>query len=72
MHLNKIKREDHLFAAFSYFDKDSSGYITLDELQQGCHEFGIEDFQLEEMIQEVDQDNVTFSLAKFLNLYVVY
>ena len=72
LHLNKIKREDHLFASFSYFDKDSSGYITLDELQEACHEVGIEYFQLEEMIQEVDQDNVTFSLAKFLNLYVVY
>jgi len=57
LHLNKVEREDHLFAAFSYFDKDSSGYITLDELQQSCHEFGIEDFQLEEMIREVDQDN---------------
>ncbi|PKI76590.1 hypothetical protein CRG98_003049 [Punica granatum] len=57
LHLNKIEREDHLFAAFSYFDKDGSGYITPDELQQACEEFGIEDARLEEMIQEVDQDN---------------
>ncbi|KAL5999384.1 Mitogen-activated protein kinase cpk1 [Asimina triloba] len=57
LHFNKIEREDHLFAAFSYFDKDGSGYITPDELQQACEEFGIEDAQLEEMIQEVDQDN---------------
>ncbi|GAB2280866.1 Calcium-dependent protein kinase 20 [Dionaea muscipula] len=28
IHLNKIQRADHLFAAFSYFDKDGSGYIT--------------------------------------------
>ncbi|KAF5473969.1 hypothetical protein F2P56_005915 [Juglans regia] len=56
LHLNKIER-DHLFAAFSYFDKDSSGYITQDELQQACEEFGIEDSHLEEMIREVDQDN---------------
>ncbi|OMO51931.1 hypothetical protein CCACVL1_29488 [Corchorus capsularis] len=34
LHLNKIQKEDHLFAAFSYFDKDGSGYITPDELQQ--------------------------------------
>lgn len=59
MHLNKIEREDHLFAAFSYFDKDGSGYITPDELQQACEEFGIEDVRLEEMIREVDQDNVS-------------
>ncbi|KAK6944143.1 Protein kinase domain [Dillenia turbinata] len=57
LHLNKIEREDHLFAAFSYFDRDGSGYITRDELQQACEEFGIEEFHLEEMIREVDQDN---------------
>lgn len=58
LHMNKIEKEDHLFAAFSYFDKDGSGYITQDELQQACEEFGIEDVRLEEMIREVDQDNV--------------
>ncbi|CAL1370727.1 unnamed protein product [Linum trigynum] len=57
LHLNKVEREDHLFAAFSYFDKDGSGYITIDELQQACNEFGMEDVCLEEMIREVDQDN---------------
>ena len=59
LHLNKIEREDHLVAAFSYFDKDGSGYITPDELQQACQEFGIEDFHLEEIIREADQDNVS-------------
>jgi calcium-dependent protein kinase len=59
LHMNKIEREDHLFAAFNYFDKDGSGYITPDELQKACEEFGIEDVRLEEMIQEVDQDNVS-------------
>ncbi|KAL6851928.1 hypothetical protein ACP4OV_020113 [Aristida adscensionis] len=57
LHLNKVEREDHLFAAFQYFDKDGSGYIKSDELQQACNEFGIEDVQLEDMIGEVDQDN---------------
>jgi len=60
LHLNKIEREDNLFAAFSYFDKDGSGYITQDELQQACEEFGIGNVRLEEMIQEADQDNVSF------------
>lgn len=58
LHLNKVEREDHLYAAFQYFDKDGSGYITADELQQACDEFGIEDVRLEDMIGEVDQDNV--------------
>ncbi|KAM7265576.1 hypothetical protein ACFE04_003259 [Oxalis oulophora] len=57
LHVNKVQREDHLFAAFSYFDKDGSGYITQDELQQACEEFGIEDCKLEDMISEIDQDN---------------
>nr|XP_023917906.1 calcium-dependent protein kinase 10-like isoform X2 [Quercus suber] len=57
LHLNKIEREDHLFAAFSYFDKDGSGFVTADEIQKACEEFGIEDVRLEDFIQEVDQDN---------------
>lgn len=59
LHMNKIEREDHLFAAFQYFDKDGSGYITADELQLACEEFGLGDVQLEEMIREVDEDNVS-------------
>ena len=58
LHLKKVQREDHLFAAFSYFDKDGSGYITADELQQACEQFGLKDVQLEDIMREVDQDNV--------------
>lgn len=58
LHLNKIQREDHLFAAFNYFDKDGSGYITPDELQAACEQFGLQDVHLEDIIREVDQDNV--------------
>uniref|UniRef100_A0A7N1A5P9 non-specific serine/threonine protein kinase n=1 Tax=Kalanchoe fedtschenkoi TaxID=63787 RepID=A0A7N1A5P9_KALFE len=57
LHLNKVHQEDHLFAAFSYFDKDGSGYITHDELQRACETFGLRDVDLEETIREVDQDN---------------
>ncbi|KAM6571440.1 hypothetical protein CsatA_015520 [Cannabis sativa] len=56
-HFNKIDKEDHLLAAFSYFDREGSGYITQDALRRAFEEFGIEDFHLEEMIQEIDQDN---------------
>lgn len=59
LHLNQVQREDHLYAAFSYFDKDGSGYITPDELQQACEQFGLEDVHLEDIIREVDQDNVS-------------
>ena len=46
-----MEREEHIFYSFSYFDKDGSGKITLDELQQACQEFGIGDDELEEMIK---------------------
>ncbi|KAG5043980.1 hypothetical protein AAZX31_03G184200 [Glycine max] len=57
LHLNKVDREDHLVAAFSFFDRSGSGYITQDELQEACEEFGIENVCLEEMIQEADRNN---------------
>ncbi|XP_038977925.1 calcium-dependent protein kinase 26 isoform X1 [Phoenix dactylifera] len=56
VHLNKLEREEHLVAAFSYFDKDGSGYITVDELQQACREHNMTDCFLEDIIKEVDQD----------------
>ncbi|CAN1305031.1 Calcium-dependent protein kinase 4 [Linum perenne] len=57
IHLNKLEREEHLVAAFRYFDKDGSGYITVDELQQACAEQNMTDVFLEDIIREVDQDN---------------
>ncbi|KAK2982067.1 hypothetical protein RJ640_003192 [Escallonia rubra] len=57
LHINKVQREDHMYAAFSYFDKDGSGHITADELQQACEQFGLGDVHIEEIIREVDQDN---------------
>ncbi|CAN1156548.1 Calcium-dependent protein kinase 4 [Linum perenne] len=57
IHLNKLEREDHLVAAFRYFDKDGSGYITVDELQQACAEHNMTDVYIEDIISEVDQDN---------------
>lgn len=59
MSLNKIEREKHLMAAFTYFDKDGSGFITVDKLQKACMERNMEDTFLEEMILEVDQNNVS-------------
>ncbi|CAN6859134.1 unnamed protein product [Brassica oleracea] len=44
-------------AAFTFFDKDASGCITFDELQQAWKQFGIKDSHLEEMIKDIDDDN---------------
>jgi calcium-dependent protein kinase len=57
LHLNKIEREENLFAAFSWLDKDQSGYLTVDELQQACSQYNMGDTSIEELIREVDQDN---------------
>ena len=62
LHMNKMEREENLVVAFSYFDKDGSGYITIDELQQACTEFGLCDTPLDDMIKEIDLDNVRRSL----------
>lgn len=81
LHLNKAQKEDHMYAAFSYFDKDGSGYITKDELQQACDQFGLGDVQLDEIISEVDKDNVCSvqivvilptSSFENLTIYIVY
>lgn len=53
-----------MFAAFTYFDKDGSGYITSDELQHACEQFGLGGDQLEGIMHEVDKDNVLI-LFKF-------
>jgi calcium-dependent protein kinase len=57
LHLNKLDREEHLVAAFSYFDKDGSGYITIDELQEACREQNMPDAFLDDTIKEVDKNN---------------
>ncbi|KAJ6863819.1 hypothetical protein NC651_034581 [Populus alba x Populus x berolinensis] len=51
------KGRSFICSLLNIFDKDSSGYITIDELQQACNEFGMEDVHWKEMIREVDQDN---------------
>ncbi|KAL5061412.1 hypothetical protein RYX36_023149 [Vicia faba] len=58
-HLNKLEREEILVAAFRYFDKDGSGYIIVDELQQACAEHNMTDVFLDDIIKEVDQENVS-------------
>lgn len=66
LHMNKMEKEENLIAAFSFFDKDGSGYLTIDELQQACRDFGLADINLDEMIKEIDQDNVSHSGSLWL------
>lgn len=58
MHMNRMDREEHLYTAFQYFDKDNSGFITTEELEQALREFGMHDGRdIKEIIAEVDSDN---------------
>ncbi|CAH2072940.1 unnamed protein product [Thlaspi arvense] len=58
MHINRLDREEHLYSAFQHFDKDNSGYITMEELEQALREFGMNDGRdIKEIISEVDGDN---------------
>lgn len=58
MHRHKLERDEHLFKAFLYFDKDRSGFITRDELELAMKEYGMgDDASIKEVIAEVDTDN---------------
>ncbi|KAG2678065.1 hypothetical protein I3843_12G128900 [Carya illinoinensis] len=58
MHRHKLERDEHLFKAFRYFDKDNSGFITRDELEIAMKEYGMgDDTTIKEIISEVDTDN---------------
>ncbi|KAJ8423368.1 hypothetical protein Cgig2_026786 [Carnegiea gigantea] len=58
MHRYKLDREEHIYKAFQYFDKDNSGYITTDELEAAMKEYGIADEDcIKEILLEVDTDN---------------
>ena len=80
VHLNKLEREENLVSAFCFFDKDGSGYITIDELQQACKDFGLSEVHLDDMIKEIDQDNVSknsyvdciYYYYYYYNIKVVY
>lgn len=57
MHMNRMEREDHLYKAFEYFDKDKSGYITMEELEHALKEYNMDDEKtIKEIIAEVDTD----------------
>lgn len=58
MHRHKLERDEHLCKAFQHFDKDSSGFITVDELETAMKEYGMgDDATIKEILSEVDTDN---------------
>ncbi|KAH7445604.1 hypothetical protein KP509_01G017600 [Ceratopteris richardii] len=58
VHMNKMEREDKLFTAFQYFDKDNSGYITVQELEEALNKHNMGDPEtIKDIIAEVDTDH---------------
>ncbi|XP_077220002.1 calcium-dependent protein kinase 29 [Tasmannia lanceolata] len=58
MHRHRLEKEENLFKAFQFFDKDGSGFITRDELRQAMTEYGMgDDATINEVINDVDTDN---------------
>ncbi|KAM7506255.1 hypothetical protein LguiB_005159 [Lonicera macranthoides] len=58
MHRHKLETDEHLLKAFRFFDKDDSGFITMDELESAMKEYGMGDeATIKEIISEVDTDN---------------
>uniref|UniRef100_A0A0E0L6A4 non-specific serine/threonine protein kinase n=1 Tax=Oryza punctata TaxID=4537 RepID=A0A0E0L6A4_ORYPU len=65
MHMNRLEKEDHIYKAFEYFDKDHSGFITVDELEEALMKYDMGDeATIKEIIAEVDTDHSTFRIWK--------
>uniref|UniRef100_A0A5B7ASQ0 non-specific serine/threonine protein kinase n=1 Tax=Davidia involucrata TaxID=16924 RepID=A0A5B7ASQ0_DAVIN len=58
IHLQRIENDEHFHRAFTFFDKDGSGFIELDELREAlADESGETDADvLNEIMREVDTD----------------
>jgi len=57
LHMNKLEREENLVSAFSFFDKDGSGFVTTDELSQACRGLGVDVVHLNDTVKDIDQNN---------------
>ncbi|CAO2836281.1 unnamed protein product [Amaranthus hypochondriacus] len=58
MHRYRLERDDQIYKAFQFFDKDNSGFITTDELEQAMRDYGIADENcIKDILVEVDTDN---------------
>ncbi|CAH2053222.1 unnamed protein product [Thlaspi arvense] len=58
MHRHRLESNENLYKAFQHFDKDSSGYITIDELEVALKEYGMgDDATIKEVLSDVDSDN---------------
>ncbi|AEE82415.2 calcium-dependent kinase-like protein [Arabidopsis thaliana] len=58
MHRHRLERDEHLYKAFQYFDKDGSGHITKEEVEIAMKEHGMGDeANAKDLISEFDKNN---------------
>ncbi|KAH7297029.1 hypothetical protein KP509_26G049900 [Ceratopteris richardii] len=58
MQMTKSGKDKHIYSAFQYFDKDQSGDITMEELEEALTKHGMGDPEtIKEIISEVDTDH---------------
>ncbi|KAJ9553881.1 hypothetical protein OSB04_017926 [Centaurea solstitialis] len=57
MHRHKLDREENVYKAFQFFDKDNSGFITRDEIKHSMTQYGMGDeATIDEILDDVDTD----------------
>lgn len=65
IHLQRMENDEHFRKAFTFFDKDGSGYIELSELEEAlADDLGETDTDvLNDIMREVDTDKVWLSFS---------
>lgn len=60
IHLQRMENDEHIHRAFMYFDRNSNGYIELDELREALADESGEtnDNVINEIMREVDTNKV--------------
>lgn len=60
IHLQRMENDEHIHRAFMFFDRDSNGYIEVDELRDALDDESGEtaDNVINEVMREVDTDKV--------------
>ncbi|GKC37318.1 calcium-dependent protein kinase 29 [Tanacetum coccineum] len=57
MDRQELDREENLYKAFQFFDKDNSGFITRDELKHSMNQYEMGDEQtIDEVLDDIDTD----------------
>lgn len=66
VHIRKMGNDEHLKKAFSFFDKDKSGYIEIQELRDAlANELDTSEEVVESIIHDVDTNKV---ISLYINM----